>query len=181
MASPLRVLRRRVLTPGESNVRLDVRGFHVKEPASRDLLETIGRTFLAGYASAAEARVPRDAEEPLERIPTRFRGFGYEGAAMGFAVRDGLPGPHRHHVDGFLAGRADAHVYMAYVGIGWAMARLPRLRWARLSAPEPVPRWLGLDGDGVPHAPLPTRRHVHEPFRGPRFPGPAGRPPRPHC
>ncbi len=34
--------------------------------------------------------MPDDAEERLEKIPRQFRGFAYEGAGMGFAVRDAL-------------------------------------------------------------------------------------------
>jgi hypothetical protein len=172
MVRPWRAARRAVLTPGTSAVRLDVRGFPVKDAASRELLETIGRAFLSGYGHAAYARDPRDAEAPLERIPVRFRGFAYEGAAMGCAVRDGLPGRYRHRVGRFLAGRADAHLYMAYVGVGWAMARLPRFRWHRLYAPDPVLRWLVLDGYGFHQAYFHTGKYVHEQFREPGFPWP---------
>src|SRR2546421_11964247 len=137
MTSAWRAIRRRLLTPGMSATRLDVRGFHVKDAAARELLETIGRTFLTGYGYAAQARTPADAEELLETVEQRFRGFAYEGAAMGFAVRDGLPAGRSDHVARFLTGRADAHVYMVYVGVGWAMARLPRFRWSKLHAPDP--------------------------------------------
>lgn len=157
-------LRRRILTPGVSATRLDVRGFHEKSADARELLETIGRMFLAGYAYAAEAARPTDAEEPLERLPTRFRGFAYEGAAMGFAVRDGLPFGRSDHLDGFLAGRARDHIYMVYVGLGWAMARLPRFRWPDGGALDPLLRWLVLDGYGFHQAYFRTRRYVHEQF-----------------
>ena len=159
-----------------SATKLDVRGFHVKDQAARELLENIGRTFLTGYAYAAESRIAVDAEEGLETIPTRFRGFAYEGAAMALAVRDGLPGGRHDHVARFLAGRADAHVYMVYVGVGWAMARVPRFRWSSLYAPDPLLRWLVLDGYGFHQAYFHTRRYVHEQYREPRFPWPADGP-----
>jgi hypothetical protein len=171
-----RAMRRRVLTPGMSQTKLDVRGFEVKDAASRNLLETIGETFLTGYSYAAEARIPLDAEGRLETVEPRFRGFAYEGAAMGFAVRDGLPGGSGRNVATFLAGRGDAHVYMVYVGVGWAMARLPRFRWSRLHAPDPLLRWLLLDGYGFHQAYFRTRRYVHEQYREPRFPWPADGP-----
>jgi enediyne biosynthesis protein E3 len=171
-----RALRRRILTPGLSATKLHVRGFHEKSPAARDLLETIGEMFLTGYGHAAQARVPRDAEEPLEGLPTRFRGFAYEGATMGFAVRDGLGVRRPHLVADFLAGRAEEHIYMAYVGVGWAMARLPRLRWSRLYAPDPLLRWLVLDGYGFHQAYFHTRRYVREQWREERFPWPSGGP-----
>jgi enediyne biosynthesis protein E3 len=159
-----------------SQTKLDVRGFHIKDAASCNLLETIGETFLTGYSYAAEARFPFDAEKRLETVAPRFRGFAYEGAAMGFAVRDGLPGGSGRNVAGFLAGRGDAHVYMVYVGVGWAMARLPRFRWSRLHAPDPLLRWLVLDGYGFHQAYFRTRRYVHEHYREPRFPWPADGP-----
>ena len=171
----LGVLRRRILTPDISATRLDVRGFREKNPAAKQRLETVGRTFLDGYARAAAASSPEDAEPGLESIPREFRGFAYEGAAMAFAIRDGLPGGRRDHVSRFLAGRGSDHVYMAYVGIGWAMARLPRFRWPDAAAHDPVLRWLALDGYGFHQAYFHTSRYVTEQFRDPDLSWPAGR------
>ncbi|MBQ0988646.1 DUF1702 family protein [Micromonospora sp. PSH03] len=167
-----RSLRRRVLTPDVAATRMDVRGFHVKSAAGRERLETVGRTFLAGYAFAAEAKRPTDAEPSLEQVPTGYRGFAYEGAAMALAMRDGLPGGGTRHVADFLDGRARHHVYMVYVGVGWAMARLPRFRWSTLYAPDPLLRWLVLDGYGFHQAYFVTKRYVHQQFRDERFPWP---------
>lgn len=157
-----RAARRRILTPGVSSTRVDVRGFHYKDSQARDRLETIGRSFLDGYGAAAGARNIADAEEELERVAAPFKGFAYEGAAMGFAIRDALPVGGGRFVKRFLRGRADAHIYMAYVGIGWAMARLPRFRWSKLYAPDPLLRWLMFDGYGFHQAYFKTRKYVHE-------------------
>jgi len=177
MASGWRALRRRVLTPSTSEAKLSVRGFHEKSPAARELLETIGETFLTGYAYAAEARVPAEAEARLEELPRQFRGFAYEGAGMGFAIRDGLPFGGRN-VSRFLEGRARDHVYMVYVGVGWAMARLPRFRWASASAAaaDPLLRWLVLDGYGFHQAYFHTDRYVRQHYQEAGFPWPAGGP-----
>jgi hypothetical protein len=155
-----------------SETKLETRGFHEKSPAARELLENVGVSFLTGYAYAAEARTPAAAEEPLERLPAQFRGFAYEGAAMGFAVRDGLPLGGGGRFDRFLAGRAADHVYMAYVGLGWAMARLPKFRWPKSDATDPLLRWLALDGYGFHQAYFKTARYVHEQYQDPRFPWP---------
>ncbi|GAB3834732.1 DUF1702 family protein [Dactylosporangium cerinum] len=171
-----RSLRRRVLTPDVSETSLAVRGFHVKNAEARDRLETVGRSFLTGYAYAAEAAHDLDAEVGLEGVPAPFRGFAYEGAAMGFGVRDGLPLGGTRHVETFLTGRAARHVYMAYVGVGWAMARLPRLRWSTLHAPDPLLRWLVLDGYGFHQAYFKTDRYVHQHYREVDFPWPVGGP-----
>lgn len=154
--------RRRVYTPNVSATSLDVRGFTVKSPAAREQLETVGRSFLAGYAFAAEASEPDDATAPLEQLSTTFKGFAYEGAAMGFAVRDGLPFGRHDHVERFLAGAGAPHIYMVYVGVGWAMARLPRFRWPKPADWDPLLRWLILDGYGFHQAYFHTQRYVHE-------------------
>ena len=175
MASYGQALRRRVLTPSKSAAKLEKRGFYVKSPAAKDLLETVGEMFLTGYAYAAEARTPADCEDMIERLPRQYRGFAYEGAGMGYAVRDGLPIGNSHHVADFLASRADSHVYMVYVGVGWALARLPRFTWAKVSAavPDPLLRWLVLDGYGFHQAYFKTDKYVHGQYREPAFPWPA--------
>jgi hypothetical protein len=153
-------LRRRVLTPDVAETTMAVRGFHVKNAAAADRLETVGRSFLDGYAAAAEARRPAAAEPVLRNVPAEFRGFAYEGAAMALAMRDGLPGGGRRHVADFLAGPAERHVYMVYVGVGWAMARLPRMRWSTLYDQDRLLRWLILDGYGFHQAYFHTGRYV---------------------
>lgn len=173
-----RELRRWALTPDIAQTRVDVRGFHVRDEASRELLETVGSSFLTGFGHAAEAATTSEAEQRLARIPTRFRGFAFEGAAMGFAIRDGLGIGPRRHVEAFLAGEGARHVYMVYVGVGWAMARLPRLRWGRLFAPDPLLRWLVLDGYGFHQAYFHTDRYVRQQYVRPRFPWPADGPAR---
>lgn len=172
MAGTWRALRRRILTPNHSATTLAVRGFHEKSPAARELLETVGGTFLTGYAYAVEARTHAEAEERLEDIPRQFRGFAYEGAAMGYAMLDGLRPGKGHKVEGLLAGAGGRHVYMVYVGVGWAMARLPRFRWAAITPPDPLLRWLALDGFGFHQAFFHTQKYVHQQFREPNFPWP---------
>ncbi|MER7419601.1 DUF1702 family protein [Micromonospora peucetia] len=172
----LRDLRRRILTPDISETKMDVRGFHVKNEESKALLETVGSSFLAGFGYAAEAPTAVAAERRLETVPTRFRGFAYEGAGMAFAVRDALRPGRPRHVASLLAGRGDAHVYMVYVGVGWAMARVPRFRWGQLYAPDPLLRWLVLDGYGFHQAYFHTDRYVHGQYRRPGFPWPADGP-----
>jgi hypothetical protein len=168
-------LRSRTLTPSFSEVRLEKRGFHVKSPDSQELLETIGRTFLVGFACAAQARSPREVGEPLEKIPARFRGFAYEGAAMGFAIVDALSFRNGVRFTRYLAGRGDDHIYMAYVGLGWAMARIPRFRWPNIEL-DPLLQWLVLDGYGFHQAYFRTDRYVRERFQHAGFSWPAGGP-----
>ncbi|ROO62574.1 uncharacterized protein DUF1702 [Micromonospora sp. Llam0] len=174
MTGIIRGLRRRVLTPDISQTRVSVRGFHNKGPEAVEVLESVGAAFLAGLSSAAGARRVTDVDTDLAPLPTRFQGFAYEGAAMGFALVDAItPGTPRRSAE-FLAGTGDRHVYMAYVGIGWAMARLPRFLWGRASAAaaDPLLRWLVLDGYGFHQAYFHTPEYVvdRRPVRG--FPWP---------
>jgi len=144
------------------------------------LLETIGQSFLTGYRYAVGSPTIADARANLETISRRFRGFAYEGAAMGYAVLDGLRIGRRNAardlVPTFLAGPGDRHIYMAYVGIGWALARLPRWRWRRLAPADPLLGWLVLDGYGFHQAYFKTRRYVDGQYQDPGLPWPAGDP-----
>ncbi|MET7468265.1 DUF1702 family protein [Micromonospora sp. NPDC005223] len=170
-------LRRRVLTPDISETKVAVRGFHAKSAEAVDRLETVGRSFLTGYGAAAATGRPADVEAELTQLPELYRGFAYEGAGMAMAVLDGLPTGRGGHVRSLLDGPGADHVYMVYVGVGWAMARLPRFRWSTLYGPDPLLRWLLLDGYGFHQAYFKTRQYVHERYQAPRapavVPGPA--------
>ncbi|MDG4764712.1 DUF1702 family protein [Solwaraspora sp. WMMD406] len=176
MATLWRAMRRQILTPKVSETTLETRGFYEKDAAARDVLETVGQSFLAGYAAAMEAPTPEAVAGPLDDLPVRFRGFAYEGAAMAFGVLDGLPFGGGGRLARFLDGPGSAHVYMAYVGIGWAMARLPRFRWSTLAAPDPLLRWLALDGYGFHQAYFHTDRYVGGQYEETNFPWPVGGP-----
>lgn len=155
-----------------SATKLDVRGFNEKDQAAKQLLETVGATFLTGYGHAMEARNVAECEQRLEQITPEFRGFAYEGAGMGYAMLDGLPVGGSHNVSKFLAGRGRQHAYMAYIGVGWAMARLPRFRWSRFTVADPLMRWLVLDGFGFHQAYFKTDKYVTGQYQEPEFPWP---------
>ena len=174
MASVWGRLRRRVLTPSDSETSLDKRGFNKKNPEAVELLENVGKYFLRGYGHAVEARTIEEAEENLEQIPEQFRGFSYEGAGMGLAMLDGLPLPGKDHVTRFLQGRGANHVYIIYVGVGWAMARLPRFAWPKFESLDPLLGWLALDGYGFHQAYFKTQKYVEGQYQDPHFPWPAG-------
>jgi hypothetical protein len=163
-------LRRRVLTPDISETKVAVRGFHVKSADAVQRLETVGSSFLAGYGAAAATGRPADVVAQLSQLPELYRGFAYEGAGMGMAVLDGLPTGRGGHVRSLLEGPGADHVYMVYVGVGWAMARLPRFRWSTLYGPDPLLRWLLLDGYGFHQAYFRTRQYVYEQYQAPRAP-----------
>jgi hypothetical protein len=172
MAGGLGRLRRRLLTPSMSQTLVRKRGFHVKNEASRELLETVGRQFLTGYGHAVEANDPALAEPRLENIDRFFRGFAYEGATMGFAVLDALSPTRHDRVARFTAARGAEHIYMAQIGVGWAFARVPRMRWRIIAPTHPLLRWLVLDGYGFHQAYFKTQKYVHEHYQAREFPWP---------
>ncbi|GFH39245.1 DUF1702 family protein [Streptomyces pacificus] len=141
---------------------MEVRGFHVKNAEAKARLELIGEVFLEGYAYAVEAASPAEAEELLEKVAPDMRGFAYEGAGMGAAVYDSLPG-HGGRLEGLLAGEGRHHDYMVHVGVGWAMARLPRPLWPDIRTTDPLLRWLALDGYGFHQAYFRTGAYVRDP------------------
>jgi len=164
------------MTPDVVETTLDKRGFHKKSPEAQERLETVGKMFLEGYGDAVEARTPADAVAPLEQLPDWLRGFAYEGAGMGLAVLDGLPFGRSDNVSRFLeTPRGEAYRYLVYVGIGWAMARIPRFRWPKPASLDPMLVPLVLDGYGFHQAYFKTARYVDGQYRDPSFPWPGGR------
>ncbi|MFY1575850.1 DUF1702 family protein [Verrucosispora sp. WMMD703] len=171
-----RTIRQNLLTPKTTEASFATRGFVARDEASRELLESVGVHFLTGFRYAVGERGPVEAAARLETVEPDLRGFAYEGAAMGFAVLDGLTGGRR--LARFLAGPADRHVYMVHVGLGWAMARLPRWRWRAVQPTDRLLGWLALDGYGFHQAYFHTQRYVRERHRDRigSWPGdPAGR------
>jgi hypothetical protein len=84
----------------------------------------------------------------LGSAPQELQGFAFEGAAMGFALLDLVMPWRGRRFARFITGPAAAHIYMAHVGAGWALARTsPYLAW-RLGSFDPLLQWLATDGYG---------------------------------
>jgi len=140
----------KLLSIDASEVTFARRGFPSTRTEVQDRLEHVGTTFLLGYHAALQENEPEALTGRLEQVASEYRGFAYEGAAMGLALRDGMfPGSSR--LTEFIAGPGKRHIYMLHVGAGWACARLPWLRWRIekfICKFAPVLRWLVLDGYG---------------------------------
>jgi enediyne biosynthesis protein E3 len=134
------------ISPREAE--FSVRGFSATDPARQDRLETVGRSFVAGYNAAIATGQGDAALEQLAEFPEALRGFVVEGAAMGLALLDIVtPWPRRSFI-AFVAGAAEPYTYLAYVGAGWALARTSWRLAGRLGRLDPLLRWLMFDGFG---------------------------------
>jgi enediyne biosynthesis protein E3 len=124
------------------------RGFGPTPLARQQRLEEIGRCFVAGYNAAVRTADPVAVVTDLSVTADELSSFAFEGAAMGFALLDLLAPWRSRRLALFLSGAAGPHVYMGYVGAGWALARTSLLLAWRLGNLDPLLRWLMFDGYG---------------------------------
>lgn len=127
------------------------RGFRAGEAEAQQRLERIGGVFLQGYHAALEEDAPEALALRLRAVDAQLRGFSFEGAAMGLTLLDHVSLWKGKRLQTFLNGPGAAHVYMAHVGVGWAIARLPWLRRQAeqyLTRLDPLLGWLAMDGYG---------------------------------
>ena len=134
------------ISPDEAT--FERRGFPACEERQRLRLEEVGRTFLVGYHAVLDAENEEQLVEALEKVDPELRGFAYEGSAMALGLLDMLFPWRRDRWRSFTDGLASHHVYMMYVGLGWAMARMRRRAEGYLSKLDPLLGWLALDGYG---------------------------------
>lgn len=159
-----RIVRHLALSISAEETRFVKRGFRVTEPEIVNRLEKIGASFLDGYHSALFAKDLLDLENKLENTETPYRGFAFEGAAMSLTLLDQLSVLKKNRVTDFLQGEAGRHIYMVYVGIGWALARL---WWARrrilrsISNLDSLLKWLAIDGFGFHEGYFNPRRYFN--------------------
>ncbi|AVT37178.1 DUF1702 family protein [Plantactinospora sp. BB1] len=169
-------LRRLALTPSFTEVTFAARGFPVRATDATRRLEAIPQAVLCGFEWAIEARAPWEVERRLELVEAEQRGFAYEGAAMAYTVRDAMAGGRGHRARDLLRGPGRPHTFLTYIGIGFAMARLPRILWRNV-LPDlsgvpyyPTMSWLAVDGYGFDRAYFETDRWVTEQRRPAPYP-----------
>jgi SagB-type dehydrogenase family enzyme len=163
-------MRCRIFLPDKAEATFAKRGFTAPDATRQANIEKVGTIFLEGYEYGMAGQNLADIESSLEGVEAAFRGFAYEGCAMGLAVRDGVRPAGQHWVRDLLASRGAKHIYMAYIGVGWAMARLPKVRWRAIEPHDPLLRWLALDGLGFHQAYFHTQKYVWE-HQQDRIPG----------
>lgn len=127
------------------------RRFRWNDNQTRQRLERIGATFLLGYDAALEENDLAVLAKRLNSIERELSGFAFEGAAMGLTLLDSLTPWNKGRLLKFIAGPGAPHVYMIHVGSGWAVPRIPWLRFNlqnHLRRLDPLLCWLALDGYG---------------------------------
>ncbi|MEV4220820.1 DUF1702 family protein [Nonomuraea sp. NPDC049725] len=161
-------LRRLVLAPSLAEVTFAGRGFPGPPTADTERLEAIPQAVVCGFEWGIDARDQWEVQRRLDLVAADHRGFAYEGATMAFTVLDAMGGGRRQRTRDLLLGPGQPHIFLAYIGIGFAMARLPRPLWKKVlpdlsgSPYHPVMSWLAVDGYGFDLAYFHTRRYVDE-------------------
>ncbi|WP_235834768.1 DUF1702 family protein [Actinomadura logoneensis] len=170
-------LRRLVLAPSLEKVSFAGRGFPVTPSDATERLEAVPRAVVCGFEWGIDARSQWELERRLALVDAEQRGFAYEGATMACSVLDAM-GPRRgNRTRELLLGPGRPHIFLAYIGIGFAMARLPRVLWRKV-APDlpadggyyPEMSWLAVDGYGFDLAYFRTRRWVDRQERPAPYP-----------
>lgn len=145
--SRLRDSRRALLTPAPRELDAGRLGFQ-PWAGSTSVVSDVSRAFLEGYGHAVRHRSVVQVAENIAELPPEWLGFAMEGAGMGAAVRGAVEPWNRGLFAELLMRSGERHVYMIYVGLGWALARLPRLIWPGLRSLDPLYAPLVLDGFG---------------------------------
>ncbi len=165
MPTNLGSVRRRLLTPQLKEVTFAERGFPATPSAVTRKLEAIPEAVICGFEWGIDSRSQWEVERRLDLVDDEQRGFAYEGVTMAFTVIDSM-GPRGHHTRDLLLGPGSPHIFLAYIGIGFAMARLPRPLWKKIVpdlTPDPyypTMSWLAVDGFGFDRAYFDTKRWV---------------------
>jgi enediyne biosynthesis protein E2 len=168
MSSVLGSVRRLLFAPSLTDVTFVGRGFVRPDPAVAARLEAVPRSVVVGFEVGIEAGNLQEISWRLELVEEELRGFAYEGATMALTVLDRLVPGRRSRTRELLCGPAAPYAFLTYIGIGFAMARLPRARWRGVlpdltgSPYYPSLSWLAVDGYGFDLAFFHPRRWVDE-------------------
>ncbi|MBV1849288.1 DUF1702 family protein [Catellatospora tritici] len=166
MATTLGSLRNLMMTPSLADVSFAKRGFPIVPTAATRRLEAIPQSVICGFEWGIDSRGLWEVERRLELVEPEMRGFAYEGATMAFTVRDAMAGGRGTRTRDLLMGPGQPHIFLTYIGIGFAMARLPRPLWKNVipdltgTPYHPTMSWLAVDGLGFDRAYFDTKDWV---------------------
>jgi hypothetical protein len=176
MPTTLGSVRRLALTPPLAAVTFERRGFPVRPTDATRRLEAIPQAVICGFEWGIDPREEWEVVRRLELVDAEMRGFAYEGAAMAFTILDAMAAGRGHRARDLLRGPGRPHTFLTYIGIGFAMARLPRPLWRNV-VPDltgtpyyPTMSWLAVDGYGFDRAYFDTPRWVTKQKRPSTYP-----------
>lgn len=147
LLAPARKLRASLTTPSDVEVEPEYRGFY-QWAEGPSIVQPVGRSFLKGYRIGMREPDATAVVRRLMELPREWQGFAAEGAGMSVAIRSALEPWHRNEFHRLVSVSGGRHTYMMHVGLGWALARLPRRLWPDLSKIDPGVGPLILDGYG---------------------------------
>jgi enediyne biosynthesis protein E3 len=144
-------------------------GFGAAGPCDAEVrgrLERVLEVFVEGYNLALARRGQDELAAALRgRFDPHHVGFAFEGAGMAYALLD-LATPWRaDRLAAFVGGPGRDHDYIAMVGAGFAIARLPwgRRRWPSYARRfDPLLAWCMADGYGFHQGVFAPGRYVRE-------------------
>jgi hypothetical protein len=166
----LGMIRRLVLAPSMASVSSASRNFPGSGTPAARRLDRIPQAVVCGFEWGVEAPELWEIERRLDMVEPELRGFAYEGAAMACTILDAMAVRRRQYARDLLSGPGAPHIFLTYIGVGFAMARLPRVLWKNVlpelpeSAYHPTMSWLAVDGYGFDRAYFDTRRWVDEQY-----------------
>lgn len=158
-------IRRLVLAPSLEDVTFAGRGFAVIPTDATRAMEAVPRAVVLGFEWGIDGGDLNDLTRRLDMVDPELRGFAYEGATMALTIKDSTGG---QRTRALLDGPGLPHLLLCYIGIGFAMARLPRPLWKKIlpdlqpSLFHPTMSWLCVDGYGFDLAYFHTRKWVDE-------------------
>lgn len=131
MATFIGRLRRRALAPAEQDVTFAARGFPVTDGPAVRHLEQVPAAVVRGFRGAVDGSPLADVAARAAAEPAALRGFHHEGAVMAACVVDAMDPRGGTRARALLTGPARAHVLLGWIGVGFALAKLPRPIWPR--------------------------------------------------
>jgi hypothetical protein len=154
-------LRRSLFGLGEKDIAACCMHWQDANPVVRERLDSIVDSFAVGYNLALSCAGVPELIEGLERHVPERKGFAYEGAGMGLAIRIMIT-PGSKLLAEYLRGPGDPHHYMIQVGAGWALGRVPVRHAALRRQLDDTFHWLAWDGYGFHQVFFDTKRTCDE-------------------
>lgn len=145
------------VSPGVDKVTLAARFGHDADDPRVRALSAVPQAVVIGLEHALRESNPGDLHTRLALVEEEYRGFAYEGATMATTILDAVRTPSRCKpgaTELVMTGAGLPHLFLNYIGIGFAMARLPRRLWVHVlpstlpTRHHPIMAWLAVDGYG---------------------------------